>query len=320
MLIDKYLREINYLRVSLTENCNYNCLYCKPVKIINQHNNILPFEIFVRLIRIFVNLGVTKIRLTGGEPLLRNGIIEFLYNISNIENLKSIGITTNGSLLTKYANNLRKVNITNLNVSLDTLNREKFKKITGKDELDLVLDGIKLAKNLKFENLKINTVIINGINKDEILDFVKFSIDNSINIRFIEVMPAVRNFWNKNLVVSYEEIKKIITQSGFKLIRKIIEPYSTSKDYIVEGYGAKIGFISGVSNKLCSNCNRLRLTSDAKLKICLHDKYEIDLAKEIYENKQDTEIADLIKKAICIKKSEAHISPESAPTMWKVGG
>ena len=281
-LTDKFDRVHDYLRVSLTDKCNLNCSYCNPVgeefeKL--RMSNILKYEELSRLIKIFVvTFGIKKVRLTGGEPLTRKNVetlFEMLHKIQQ-DNFFELGITTNATLLAEKINTLKKYGLTKINVSLDSLKPEKFKQITAHDNFYKVMAGIYKAEELGYSPVKINSVIMKGINDDEILDLVDFVHERDFNIRFIEYMPFTSNGWNDSKFISYKEIKQIV-ESKYKLIDIVSDKTNVAKEYQLSGCKGRVSFISSISNHFCDGCNRLRITSEGNLKLCLFSSKENEI-------------------------------------------
>lgn len=295
---DKYNRTINYMRLSVTDKCNFNCKYCLPDPGVVQHSNALSFGEYLKICLACVELGVDKIRITGGEPLVRKGIIDFCEKVSEIKGLKQLAMTTNGSLLSQFAKELKSAGVSRLNISLDTLNEEKFKEITNTDCLNNVLNGIYCAQSQGFDDIKINVVLIDSFNIDEINDFVLLTKDNDITIRFIELMPiGATKYWEKSKFVGAD----IVLQKCPELSRVSFD--GVSELYEVEGYKGKIGLIRPVSNKFCSLCNKIRITSDGKIKTCLHSDDEFNLS-----GLSDKELKEVILEAITNKPYSHNIS------------
>lgn len=310
LLIDKFNRIHNYLRISLTDKCNLNCVYCNPEnemfeKLKMQH--ILNYEELIRLIKIFVvNLGITKIRLTGGEPLARKNILSFFRMLAELKKDYpfELGITTNGTLLENKISELKQLGLNKINISLDTLNPEKYKKITGKDEFKTVLNSILLAEELEFSPVKINTVIMKRVNDDEIIDLVEFVKERDFNIRFIEYMPFTSNGWNDESFISSEKIKKLV-ELNYKLQEIKDGKITVAKDFQIVGYKGKVSFISSISNHFCDSCNRLRITSEGNLKLCLFSPQNEEISLKYYlrsENYSDNYIAQIILNSLQLKK------------------
>lgn len=306
-MIDNCGRKINYLRVSVTDLCNLRCKYCMPEEGVVQktHNEILSLEEIYQIIECSSKLGIDKIRITGGEPLVRKGVTNLIERISKIEAIKDIAITTNGVLLSKYADDLKKAGVKRVNISLDTLDDKKFKEITRCGKLSDVLKGIEVALKVGLTPIKINTVLIGGFNDDEIEKLTDLTIDNEIDVRFIELMPIGHaSKWSKEKFISNE----IILDKIPGLISLPQEPGVTAKHYKIPNAKGKIGLISPISHEFCSACNRIRLTSDGKIKPCLHSDKEIDL-KHIIRNDK-SKLKETLENAILAKPNRHHINDE----------
>lgn len=292
-MIDKFGRKVDYLRISVTENCNLKCIYCIDDNILNTYkNDILSDDEIVKIATECASLGIKKIRITGGEPLVRKNIENLIYRLNNIKEIEEIYITTNGVLLNDKIEILKENGLTGVNISLDSLDKDRFKKLTKFDKLKQVLLSIDKALELGLK-VKINTVIVDDINKDEIIDFVNLTKDKNIDIRFIELMPI--GAAKKYKGISNEEILNII-KNNFKNIQvENKSKRSGPANYIrVDNYKGKIGFISPISNCFCEDCNRIRLTSTGFLKKCLHYNYGIDLKKHIRSNISNKDLKELI--------------------------
>lgn len=301
-MIDSYGRNINYLRISVTDLCNLKCKYCAPEGLINNltKNEILSAEEIELIAKSFVELGINKIRITGGEPLVRKDILDVIQRIGKIEGVKDFAITTNGVMLEEYASSLKNLGVNRLNISLDTLSSSKYKDITRGGNLDKVIRGIREAQKIGFQYIKINVVLAQGFNDDEIETLVNLTKDNFIDVRFIELMPIGESKgWALGKFVS----NKIVLEKVKELEVANIEDKSSPAIYykLKDGKG-KVGLISPISCKFCSNCNRVRVTAEGKLKLCLHSNEEIDL-KRILKNKED--LKEVIIKAVN-NKPETH--------------
>ena len=300
LLVDSFGRNHNYLRISLTERCNLRCIYCMPmngIKLSPKENIMNKDEIFT-LANIFVQNGVNKIRLTGGEPLVRKDFPEILEKLSKIPS--SLSLTSNAVLIDRYINLFQKYNLTSINVSLDTLNSEKFKEITLRNDFSRVMNNIELLIKNNFK-LKINVVLMKGVNDEEIINFIKFTKNRNISLRFIEFMPFSGNKWKKNKIVSMQSIlnktRNYYGKNNLLELRRI--NHQTSKNYKIKGYVGSFGIISTVTNPFCDQCNRIRITADGKIKNCLFSNNEIDLLTPLRNGKG---INNLIKKLLLSKK------------------
>ena len=306
ILKDSFNRIARKLRISVTDKCNMKCIYCMPNGNIKWIDNkeILSFKEIIRIVSIFTNLNVTKIRLTGGEPLLRPSIENLIRDLIKIQNIESISMTTNGFLLEEKINQLKSAGLSSLNISLDTFREERFRTLNGISNLNKVLRSIQKASELGLK-IKINTVIIRNWNDDEIINFVKFAKDTGITVRFIEFMPLDGSgIWNYNLVVTKKEIIKII-ESSFDNVISLDENNSCQSDpatvYNIDNGKGKIGFIPSITEPFCSSCDRIRLTSDGRFLTCLFEKEGYDLKKMIRNAKAtDQQIIDYIVN--CYKK------------------
>jgi len=311
-------RKINYLRVSLTDRCNLRCNYCTPKEgiFLEPHDKVLTYEEIVRLVRIFSLAGVRSIRLTGGEPLVRKGIAGLIAQLSGIEGIDEVSLTTNGVLLPLYAQDLKNAGIKNINISLDTLNQAKFKSITGSDSLIQALEGIEMAKALGFDTVKINMVVMKGVNDDEIGDFVSFALENNLTLRFIEFMK-VTPLWDDKLFMPIEDVREIC-QKMFDFKR--IEYRSLGPAEYYEYKGSLLGFIK-TSYENCQACSRLRLTAMGELKSCLYQTKGVSLRDALRSGASFEELKSLINGAVDLK-SDINYSFWDRPKVYmhSVGG
>ena len=259
----------------MTERCNLRCTYCMPengVPLTPKHNLMTESEIF-QLARIFTRLGVDKIRLTGGEPLVRKDAAEIILGLSVLP--VKLSITTNGILVDRYLDIFKKAGISSLNLSLDTLKKDQFLQITKRDEFDTVLNNIDLLLSRDF-HVKINVVVQKGVNEDEIFDFIEWTKTENVHVRFIEFMPFDGNAWNRESIFSYADILNRVR--AIHSVEKLNDkPHSTSKAFQVKGYKGTFAVISSMTDNFCASCNRLRLTANGKMKNCLFSKGEADL-------------------------------------------
>jgi cyclic pyranopterin phosphate synthase len=276
MIKDNFGRIHDYLRISVIDKCNFSCVYCLPVKKHHflPHQKLMKREEIFDIAKIFVELGVKKIRLTGGEPLLRADIKEIIEDLHtlNIE----LAITTNGYFLDNYLDTLIKNNVRSINVSLDTLNEQKFEAITGKNAFKKVYENILLLLKNNIHP-KVNAVLINPINNSEIIKFIEWTKDLNIHLRFIEFMPFDSNNWDFNKIITLDDVLNILKSEGYSFTKQKDSKNSTSRAYKVNGYKGTFAIISTISNPFCSTCNRMRLTADGKLRNCLFAQSETDL-------------------------------------------
>jgi len=305
ILTDRFGRNHTYLRISLIEKCNLRCSYCMPEEEPQwtPDQNLLTDQEIVRLARLFVKHGVTKIRLTGGEPLLRPGIVTIMEQLGSMPTLETLAITTNGLLLRRNLHKLQIAGLNLINISLDSLNRNRFIDITGRDALDCVLEAIDFLLESGYGHLKINCVVMRGINEDEILDFVKLTIDRPIEVRFIEYMPFDGNQWNESQLVSYHEILDLI-QQAYSIEKLSYGVHETAKLYQVRGASGTIGLITSMTDHFCAGCNRLRITADGHLKVCLFGRSEVNLRHALRNGAEDEDIVALIGDAVGAKHAK----------------
>ncbi|UCF56478.1 MAG: GTP 3',8-cyclase MoaA [Deltaproteobacteria bacterium] len=299
--VDRSNRVINYLRLSVTDRCNLRCTYCMPEEGIEfvPHNEILTYEEMLHIVRLSVQSGIRKIRLTGGEPLVRKGFVSFLKRLCKIEGLNEVTLTTNGVLLKEFAADIKACGICRVNVSLDSLKAERFFQITGRDSFDRVWEGIQEAERLGFNPIKINVVAIKGVNDDEILDFARLTLEKPYHVRFIEFMPVgEQNCWSSERFISTDEIRSLIQTLG---VLRPIKPNpfdGPAERFALEGGKGEIGFIGALSNHFCTICNRLRLTAEGHLRSCLFSEQEIDIKTPLRNGNDDNHLLELIRLAI----------------------
>jgi cyclic pyranopterin phosphate synthase len=336
-LVDSFGREITYLRVSVTDKCNLRCIYCMPEEGVRlkSHSDILRIEELARIIDIASRLGITHVRLTGGEPLVRQGIVTLVCFLSEIPGICDVSITTNGLLLPGLALRLREAGLNRVNVSLDTLKPERFKQITRSGDLKTVLDGLRAIEDVGLSPVKINTVVMKGINRDEVKDMAMLTKDHPWTVRFIEFMPFWNNGWKfgSRYVTPISEIRDEMIAQGAYLIDSD-RGRDDGKDgagrgpanYVkLPGAKGKIGFIS-MKDHICSSCNRIRLTADGLLLPCLLSDISVDLRTPLREGAKDDVIAGLICKAVSLKPENGRVAqamaacPGDNPSLSKIGG
>lgn len=313
---DCFGRNINYLRLSITDLCNYRCIYCMDSHGVKkrEHSEILSIEELINISKVSVDCGINKIRITGGEPLVRKGVLDLCEGLKKINGLEELAITTNGSKLSEMAKDLKSAGVDRINISLDTLDKDKFEKITRIGNLDEVLDGIDAVVHAGFNNTKINVVLMRGINDDEIETFVKYTKDNPVSVRFIELMPiGPSKEWYDNRYISTEEV-----------IKRVPELIEAGKDGVSRVYKlgeaiGTVGLISPISNCFCKECNRLRVTADGRLLPCLHSDLEYNVRAL-----SDKELMETFHTAINNKPVSHHIvenhTSDNNDYMNKIGG
>jgi len=274
-MIDGCNREINYARISLTDKCNFRCLYCMPECGIEkkEHSEIISLEDMFTVIKVLSELGIKKVRFTGGEPLVRKGAIDLIERVhEELPSIENISITTNGVFLPSYIDRLKKVNLSSVNISIDSFNEDDYRKITRGGNLKDALEGLKCAKEANIDKIKLNAVLLKGINDDKIKDFADFGRENNVEVRFIELMPF--SYGN-----SYDEYgisaSEVIENNQLTKIEKLT--FTNNTEYYTFKDGTQIGFIRPLSHKFCEYCNRIRITADGKMLLCLHRTEEIDL-------------------------------------------
>ncbi len=300
-MIDRNNRTINYLRISLTDRCNLRCVYCMPeqgVQIL-PHSEILTYEEILRLTRLAVRSGIRKVRLTGGEPLVRKGLVDFVACLGEVKELEQITLTTNGVRLAELGGRLREHGVNRVNVSLDSLKPERFARITRRDVFHRVWEGLQAAERLGFDPIKINVVAMRGVNDDEILDFARLSLEKPYHVRFIEFMPVGKeNGWTNERFISIDEIRDRIGRLGSLRRLQWSEMDGPAERFALEGAQGEIGFIGALSHHFCSRCNRLRLTSAGTLRGCLFSDDEIDVKTPLRSGEPDEVLEGLIQRAI----------------------
>ncbi len=302
MLSDQFGRKVNYLRVSVTDRCNLRCRYCIPQDGVSlkKHEDLLSFEEIETIVRAGVELGINKVRLTGGEPLLRKGFPALVKKLAAIEGLKDLALTTNGILLGPMASELKEAGIKRVNVSLDTLRPERFHQMTGSDHWQQAKEGFEKALTAGFEQVKLNVVAIAGYNDDEVEDFIKYAMDKPIQLRFIEFMPVGNKFWEKGKqLISKELIERISTTTTIVSLPPLKN--SITEEYQIVGSPATLGFISPLSHSFCRSCNRLRLTADGFLKPCLASKYEVNIKVPVRAGHAGNELRRVFYEAMRLK-------------------
>ena len=326
-LIDGFGRVHNNLRISVTDRCNIRCFYCMPAEdvVFMERASLLTFEEIERTVRVGVQLGINKLRITGGEPLVRRDLHVLLKKLIAIDGINDVGMTTNGVLLADQANQLRDAGLTRLNISLDALEADKFKQVTRRDVFDKVIEGVNTARDSGFR-IKINAVAIKGLTEDQIVPFGRFARETGAEVRFIEFMPLdADNAWQKKDVLSGKEIIDTLAE-GIGPIHAIPpedDRAPASEFQFADGVG-KIGIIASVTQPFCGSCNRFRLTSDGKLRNCLFATAETDIRDLLRGDGTDDEIANAMLSSIAAKKAGHEITNagfvQPDRPMYSIGG
>ena len=308
-LIDNFNRHLNYLRISITDRCNLQCCYCVPQDLIPKlsHAEILTYEEILRVVRIATRLGISKVRVTGGEPLVRKGVYEFLHELTATEGLKDVSLTSNGVLLKDNLEKIQAAGISRINVSLDTLNPVKFREITGYDKFDRVWQGIEKAHQMGFYPIKLNIVALKGINDEELVEMARLSFRYPFHVRFIEYMPIGQSDFNPDSLLLAPEIKNRISAMGNLVTVQEAETDGPARRYQYEDAIGEIGFIPAISQHFCNTCNRLRLTASGQLRPCLLSDHQEDLKEAVRQNCSDQQLADIFIKAVRQKPSDHNL-------------
>jgi GTP 3',8-cyclase len=328
-LRDKHGRYITDLRVSITDRCNYRCVYCRTGNQGAQYSE-LPFADYLRMIRLLVGLGIEKVRLTGGEPLLRNGLVDFVRDVAGLRTLDGnqpdIAITTNGHLLADLAEPLKRAGLRRATISMDAVDPQKFARITRVPKgYDKVLSSIRAAKRAGLEPVKVNCVLLRGFNEDQIVEFARFSREEGVIVRFIEFMPLEEDrVWSPGVVVTMDEILRKLNE--FRPVREL-PPNAlseTARRYTFDDGLGEIGIIAPVSHPFCGHCSRIRLTSDGKLRTCLFSLFDHDLAARMHGGATDEELIDYVRSVVDQKEARHHIGEQGfikpSRSMVHIGG
>jgi len=326
-MLDRANRRIRYLRISITDRCNLRCVYCMPEEGVPHigHAEVLSYEEILRIVRVMAGKGITKVRLTGGEPLVRRGVAGLVRDMAAVDGIQDLSLTTNGVLLASMADELRDAGVGRINVSLDSLDPDRFRRITRGGELRAVLDGLDAAGEAGFSPIKLNVVPIRGLNDDEVERFAALTIDKPYHVRFIEFMPiGARAMWDESKVVSSAEVRESMAGLG------ALEAVESGVDdgpallYRLPGAAGVIGFISPLTDHFCGLCNRLRLTADGRLRPCLFSDDEVDLKAPMRAGCTDERICALVDAALDSKPDghgiAAGYKKKYKRTMSRIGG
>jgi len=328
--LDLYSRPINYLRIAVTDRCNLRCVYCMPAEGVpwRAHEQILRYEEIETVVRAASELGISKVRLTGGEPLVRLGIVDLAHMLANVPGVDDLSMTTNGVLLSRHATALAEAGLGRVNVSLDTLRPERFRRITRCGQIKDVLAGIEAAHQAGLEPVKINAVVIRGMNDDEVVDLARKSLDEGWNVRFIEWMPVgdeslMEYSWGDKVVTAEEMRQQIESALGELVPAKTRAGNGPARYYRLPGAAGTIGFITPISDHFCFHCNRLRLTADGQLRPCLLSDAAIDLRTPLRQGADGAQIKALILQSIESKPLQHHLNDHQRPqkrVMSQIGG
>ncbi len=326
MLSDRFERKISYLRISVTERCNFRCIYCMPAEgiALAPRDELLSFEEIVRVVRVGAKLGLSKIRLTGGEPTVRRDLPQLVAMINEIDGINEIAMTTNGALLSELAKPLKNAGLGRINISLDTLRPDRNRELTRRASLPAVLKGVDEAIAAGFTPLKFNAVVLRGINDDELCDLVAFAHKRKSQMRFIEYMPmgAVRND-ERNRTVSMREMLGRLRER-YDIVPEANNSSDPARGWVCRRSGARIGFITSMSEHFCDTCNRMRLTAEGGLRPCLHQNAEVDLKTILRGGRDDSEVEDAFRRAANLKwaghQMNAFVPIYSSKEMLRIGG
>lgn len=317
-------RNIYYLRISVTDRCNFRCTYCMPPEGVQwiPHEEILRYNEFERIIRIAAHMGINKVRITGGEPLVRKDIISFIHDVSRIPGIQDTCMTTNASLLADSAAALKEAGLARVNISLDTLRPERFTQLCGRAMLPQVLAGIEQAHKVGLNPVKINMVVMKGVNDDEIVDFARMTLHKPYQIRFIEHMPFRSGGDGNKLLVPVAKMKAIMAVNGFDKLVPEEQGNGPANVFRIPGAMGTIGFITPVTSHFCQQCNRIRLTADGRIKPCLLSNQEYNVKELMRSGCSDAELQDFLYDIIWHKPDQHHLDTTTSLRrgMSKIGG
>jgi cyclic pyranopterin phosphate synthase len=325
-LTDTFGRVHNNLRISVTDRCNLRCTYCMPEEVVFlDRRELLTLEEIADFVRLAVPLGINKVRLTGGEPLMRRGLAGLVHLLAAIDGIRDIGLTTNGLLLAEHAQELYDAGLRRLNVSLDTLDPQRFREVARRDGLERVLEGIQAARRAGFHPIKINAVSIRGITEAEVVPLARYARANGLEMRFIEYMPIGADQWERSKVYfAHEIMEQIESQVGPLVPVEDYDPRAPAMEFRYTDGGGRVGFIASVSRPFCPSCNRLRLTSDGKLRNCLFALEEVDVKRLLREGAEPAVIQEVIRQNVRTKWEGHEINTarfiKPLRTMHAIGG
>ena len=326
-LLDSYQRPITYLRVSVTDRCNLRCVYCMPAEGVQlrKHEEILRYEEIARVVRAAVELGIRFVRLTGGEPLVRRGVVDLVRMLRAIPDLEELTMTTNGTLLAAQAQPLAEAGLDRVNISLDSLRPERFRHITRLGSLEDVLAGIEAAEEAGLVPIKLNTVVMRGLNDDEVADLARLTLEHPWHVRFIELMPLGPSIsWAEDRYVPSSEVRgRIEAELGELAPAESPQGNGPARSFRLEGALGTVGFISPWSEHFCAKCNRMRLTADGRLRPCLLSDLEVDLRGPLRNGVGEAELRGLIRQAVQLKPIGHQLEKQGGPRgrgMSEIGG
>ena len=327
-LLDQHRRPITDLRISITDRCNYRCVYCRTGNEGALYSD-LPFADYLRMVKVFVRLGIEKVRITGGEPLLRKGLVDFVRELAELRTASGeqldLAVTTNGHLLPDLAAPLKAAGLRRVTVSMDAVDPERFARITRvSNGFENVLAGIRASRRAGLDPVKVNCVLLRGFNEDQVVEFARFSREEGVIVRFIEFMPLEEDrVWSPEVVVTMDEILKALNE--FRPVRQLPNGWSeTARRYTFDDGLGEIGIIAPVSHPFCGHCSRIRLTSDGKIRTCLFSLLDHDLASRMHARATDDEMAEFIRSVVERKEARHHIGEPSfvkpSRSMVHIGG
>jgi len=323
---DHFGRTIDYLRISVTDRCNLRCVYCMPEEgvALQSHEKILRYEEIARLVRIAADLGVSRVRLTGGEPLVRANLVDLVRQIAEIPGIRDLSMTTNATLLARYAGQLAQAGLNRVNISLDTLRPERFRQITRCGSLEDTLAGIEAARQAGLAPIKINTVVVHGLNDDELVDMALRTRTEGWHVRFIELMPLGEGgCWAGDGYLPMIEVRERIEQALGELEPASLSGAGPARYWRIPGAEGTLGFISPISEHFCAECNRLRLTADGRLLPCMMADTEFDLRTPLRQGADDAALRELFLQTVAAKPARHHLCEHVVPrgrTMSQMGG
>ncbi|HWQ43550.1 MAG TPA: GTP 3',8-cyclase MoaA [Desulfosporosinus sp.] len=321
---DQYQRQIDYLRISVTDRCNLRCKYCMPIEGVQwmPHKYILSFEEILRLMKISTQIGFRRFRITGGEPLVRKGILSFLHEAAQLPGIEDLMLTTNGMLLPEMAFDLKKAGVQRVNISLDTMDPERFNDITRGGDVHTVIQGVFRALEAGLNPVKLNVVVVRGFNTEELPKFLGLAKQYPLHVRFIELMPIGISSEHRTDFVPIKEMKEILGIKEYIPTQDILGG-GPAEYFRPSGFKGSIGFISALSRHFCDTCNRVRLTADGKLRPCLHGKHEVDFRETLRDGSTDSELLEQFAQAVWHKPVEHHMNDEAwqdRRVMSQIGG